>query len=77
MREELYIGIWHILVFVYLLNLLMADGKEESINIVLLDCLQSCGVIKNDRQCMEIHARKLVDKKDPRVEFELEEIEFK
>ncbi len=34
MREELYIGIWHILVFVYLLNLLMADGKEESINIV-------------------------------------------
>lgn len=44
---------------------------------VLLDCLQSCGVIKNDRQCMEIHARKLVDKKDPRVDFELEEIEFK
>lgn len=44
---------------------------------VLLDCLQTCKVIKNDRQCMEIHARKIVDKKDPRVEFEIEEIDFR
>lgn len=38
---------------------------------VLLDCLQMCKVIKNDRQCVEIHARKLIDKINPRIEFEL------
>ncbi len=41
---------------------------------ILLDCLQSCGAIKNDRLCAEIHARKLIDKKNPRVEFEIEEL---
>ncbi len=43
---------------------------------ILLDCLQSCKVIQNDRQCVEIHARKLIDKNDPRVEFEIEEIKI-
>lgn len=38
-----------------------------------LDCLQSCKAIKNDRLCAEIHARKLIDKENPRVEFEIEE----
>lgn len=38
---------------------------------ILLDCLQLCGVIKNDRQCVEIHARKLIDKANPRIEYEL------
>lgn len=37
----------------------------------LLDCLQYCKVIVNDRKCVEIHARKLIDKKDPRVEITL------
>ena len=37
----------------------------------VLDCLQSCRVIKNDRLCAEIHARKLIDKANPRVEIEL------
>lgn len=41
---------------------------------VILDCMQSCGVIKNDRQCAEIHARKLIDKANPRIEFEIEEL---
>lgn len=41
---------------------------------VILDCLQSCGGIKNDRLCAEIHARKLIDKKNPRIEFEIEEL---
>lgn len=40
---------------------------------VVLDCLQSCKAIKNDRLCAEIHARKFVDKVNPRVEFEIEE----
>lgn len=38
---------------------------------ILLDCLQSCKAIKNDRQCVKIVAEKFIDKKDPRVEFEL------
>lgn len=41
---------------------------------IILDCLQSCGAIKNDRLCAEIHARKLIDKIDPRIEFEIEEL---
>jgi len=40
---------------------------------IILDCLQSCGAIKNDRLCAEIHARKLIDKLNPRIEFDLEE----
>lgn len=43
---------------------------------ILLDCLQSCKVIKNDRQCVEINARKLIDKSNPRIEFEIEEIKL-
>lgn len=39
---------------------------------VVLDMLQSCKVIKNDRLCAEIHARKLIDKENPRIEFTLE-----
>ena len=41
---------------------------------VILDCLQGCGAIKNDRLCSEIHARKLIDKINPRIEFEIEEL---
>lgn len=32
----------------------------------VLDCLQGCKAIRNDRLCLEIHARKLVDKSNPR-----------
>lgn len=39
---------------------------------IVLDMLQSCKAIKNDRLCSEIHARKLIDKENPRIEFELE-----
>ncbi len=41
---------------------------------VTLDCLQSCKAIKNDRLCAEIHARKLIDKDNPRIEFTLTEL---
>lgn len=41
---------------------------------IVLDCLQSCKVIKNDRLCAEITARKLIDKKEPRIEFEINEL---
>lgn len=40
---------------------------------IILDCLQSCRAIKNDRLCSEIHARKLIDKVNPRVEIMIEE----
>lgn len=40
---------------------------------VIEDCLQSCGAVKNDRLCSEIHARKLIDKENPRIEFVIEE----
>lgn len=43
---------------------------------VLFDCLQGCKAIQNDRQCVEIHARKLIDKNNPRVEFVIEEVEL-
>lgn len=36
---------------------------------IILDCLQQCSVIKNDRECIEIHARKMVDKDKPRIEI--------
>lgn len=43
---------------------------------ILLDCLQGCKAVKNDRNCVEIHARKLIDKNNPRVEFVIDEIKI-
>lgn len=40
----------------------------------LLDCLQGCKAIKNDRLCTEIHARKFIDKNSPRIEFTITEV---
>ena len=40
----------------------------------LLDCLQTCKAIKNDRNCVKIVARKLVDKNNPRIEFTIVEV---
>ena len=36
---------------------------------VVLDCLQRTKVIKNDNNCSLIHARKFIDKDNPRCEF--------
>lgn len=41
----------------------------------VLDCLQSCNAIDNDRWCVEIRARKFVDKYDPRIEFTISTVE--
>lgn len=43
---------------------------------IILDCLQSCKVIQNDRYCTEIHAFKFVDKQNPRVEIEIMEVKI-
>ena len=41
---------------------------------ICLDSLQSCNAITNDRNCIKIVAQKFVDKKNPRIEFELIEV---
>lgn len=41
---------------------------------IILDCLQQCRVIKNDRECVEIHARKMIDKNSPRIEIVIKPI---
>jgi len=40
----------------------------------ILDCLQMVEAITNDSLCFEIHAEKRIDRRNPRVEFGLEEI---
>lgn len=41
---------------------------------VILDCLQGCKAIKNDRNCVKIVANKFIDKKNPRIEFTIVEV---
>lgn len=41
---------------------------------VILDCLQGCKAIKNDRNCVKIVANKFVDKNNPRIEFTIVEV---
>ena len=40
----------------------------------LLDCLQGCNAIRNDRNCVRIVANKFMDKLNPRLEFTLVEV---
>lgn len=40
----------------------------------ILDCLQMVEAITNDSLCFEIHAEKRIDRRNPRVEFGMEEI---
>lgn len=41
---------------------------------VVLDCLQKVKAIENDNKCVKIVAQKFLDKKNPRIEFELKEV---
>ena len=43
------------------------DGMLKGV----MDCLQKAKVIKNDNNCCLIHARKFIDKENPRVEFKI------
>jgi Holliday junction resolvase RusA-like endonuclease len=36
---------------------------------VILDCLQSCGIIENDRLCVRLVMIKKIDKLNPRIEI--------
>lgn len=42
---------------------------------ILLDCLQRTKTITNDNNCCLIHARKFIDKSNPRVEIKIVTIE--
>ena len=44
---------------------------------IFFDMLQKVNAIKNDNKCLEIHARKFLDKNNPRIEFELFAVEPK
>lgn len=41
---------------------------------IILDALQQCNAIENDRNCIKIVAQKFVDKVNPRIEFEIKEV---
>ena len=41
---------------------------------IILDSLQECKAITNDRNCVKIVAQKFIDKKDARIEFEILEV---
>lgn len=43
---------------------------------ILLDCLQLTKTIENDRYCTHIDIQKFIDKKEPRIEYEVIPIEF-
>lgn len=43
------------------------DGAMKGI----LDCLQKAKVIKNDNNLCLLHARKFIDKENPRIEFKI------
>ena len=45
---------------------------DNSIKTVL-DCLQQVGAITNDNLCVEIQARKAIDRINPRVTFSIQE----
>ena len=48
----------------------LEQEKSNSLKVVL-DCLQKAEVIKNDNKCIEIIAKKHLDKIDPRIEFSI------
>lgn len=43
---------------------------------VILDCLQTGGAVRNDNRCASIHAEKFIDKRNPRVELRLTDLEL-
>lgn len=51
-----------------------ANDVDNCLKIVLDTLQRNCNAIANDNLCAEIHVRKFVDKENPRIEFELEEL---
>jgi Holliday junction resolvase RusA-like endonuclease len=49
------------------------DARADLDNVFkcMLDCLQKVNAIKNDNKCVKIVAQRFIDKKNPRIEFEI------
>ena len=63
-RFRLFVRVWHSSVRFDLDNSLKT----------LLDCLQMVGAITDDKLCFQIEAEKRIDKRHPRIEFALQEV---
>ena len=52
------------------------SNRQDLDNVLkgVLDNLQSCKAIENDRNCVRITAQKFIDKINPRIEFRLIEL---
>jgi len=70
-RNKAIKGLFEINISVY--NASQRPDLDNAFKVVL-DCLQVCKAIENDRNCVKIVAQKYVDKINPRIEFELTEI---
>lgn len=70
-RGKMIKGLFQLKVSVY--NSSQRPDLDNSFKI-LLDSLQLCKAISNDRNCVRIEAEKFVDKERPRVEFEIIEV---
>lgn len=70
-RNKRIKGLFELTINVY--NGSQRPDLDNSFKIVL-DCLQSCNAITNDRNCVKIVAQKFVDKVNPRIEFEITEV---
>jgi Holliday junction resolvase RusA-like endonuclease len=65
------IGLFELTIDVYYPS--KRSDLDNSLKVVL-DCLQRAGTIKNDNNCMKIVAQKMIDKENPRIEFEITEL---
>lgn len=57
-------------------NIYNASQRNDLDNAMkaVLDCLQACKAIANDRNCIKIVAQKFVEKDNPRIEFGIKEV---
>ena len=65
-RNKMILGLFELELNVYYEN--QRPDLDNCFKIVL-DCLQGCKAIKNDRNCVKITAQKFIDKQSPRIEF--------
>jgi Holliday junction resolvase RusA-like endonuclease len=71
LRNKDITGYFEIVIDVY-----YPSGRADLDNSLkcVLDCLQKAKAIRNDNKCVKIIAQRFIDKKEPRIEFELIEI---
>lgn len=54
----------------------LPSNRQDLDNLLkaVLDSLQQCKAIENDRNCVKITAQKFVDKTNPRIEFSIVQV---